>query len=224
MLNERQHGGSHSLSQFKASPDDTGMYGLDLGNGHMFVDQRPGLRQSFWETQRPVPGREWYEGRISERFGDQAADLLEMAPGSMVNLSIFPNLLIKGNTLETVDPLSVGETRLHTWVVAAEGAPEEVNVLRMRIAEDFPSLGNPDDLEIFERCQEGLSVPEVEWVDMSKGLGHESEEVTADGVRRGPVTHEGPMRGYLRAWLKLMTADVKLTVARSGEASFENAT
>ena len=49
-------------------------------------------------------GREWYADRIAERFGDDAAGVLEMAPGSMVNLSIFPNLLIKGNTLETVDP------------------------------------------------------------------------------------------------------------------------
>ena len=68
-------------------------------------------------------------------------------------------------------------------------------MLRMRIAEDFPSLGNPDDLELFERCQEGLAIAEVEWVDMSKGLGHETEEVSADGVVRAPVTYEGPMRG-----------------------------
>ena len=219
LLNERQHGGARSLSQFKASPDDTGMYGADLGNGHMFVDQRPGLQQSFWETQRPVPGREWYADRLAEQYGDDTAEVLEMAPGSMINLSVFPNLLIKGNHLETVDPVSVGETRLHTWVAAAEGAPEEVNVLRMRIAEDFPSLGNPDDLEIFERCQEGLAIAEVEWVDMSKGLGHDAEEVTDDGVRRAPVTHEGPMRGYLRAWLDLMSADAKLTTAGPGEVS-----
>ena len=209
--NERQHGGG-SLSQFKSSPDETGMYGEDLGNGHMFVDQRPGLSGSFWETQRPVPGHEWYAERIQAEHGDASAEVLEMAPGSMVNLSIFPNLLIKGNHLETIDPISVGETRLHTWISRAEGAPDEVNVMRMRIAEDFPSLGNPDDLEIFERCQEGLGVSEVEWVDMSKGLGQPTEEVSPDGVRRGPVTHEGPMRGYIRAWLELMEADPERTV------------
>ena len=221
ILNERQHGGARSLSQFKASPDDTDMYGSDLGNGHMFVDQRPGLHQSFWETQRPVPGREWYAEQIEQRSGDDADDVLEMVPGSMINLSVFPNLLIKGNHFETVDPVTVTETRLHTWVVAAEGAPEEVNVLRMRIAEDFPSLGNPDDLELFERCQDGLAIAEVEWVDMSKGLGHENEEVSADGVVTAPVTYEVPMRGYLRAWLELMSSDVKLTTATAGEVTCE---
>lgn len=213
LLNERQHGGARSLSQFKTSPDTTGMYGADLGNGHMFVDQRPGLAKSFWETQRPVPGRESYEARIRERHGGASAEVLEMAPGSMVNLSIFPNLLIKGNHLEVVEPVSVDETRLHTWVCAAEGAPEEVNVMRMRIAEDFPSLGNPDDLELFERCQQGLGIAEIEWVDMSKGLGMPTVSEPGDGLRRAPVTYEGPMRGYLRAWRELMSADVKLTTA-----------
>ncbi len=212
LLNERLHGGARSLSQFKSSPDDTGMYGADLGNGHMFVDQRPGLEQSFWETQRPIPGRDTYARKIAADHGDAAAEVLELAPGSMINLSIFPNLLIKGNHLETVDPVSVDETRLHTWVAAAAGAPEEVNVLRMRIAEDFPSLGNPDDLELFERCQQGLAtMPEVEWVDMSKGLGHPLDEADPGGIVRAPVTWEGPMRGYLRAWRELMGAEVKLT-------------
>ena len=64
---------------------------------------------------------------------------------------------------------------------------DEVNVLRMRIAEDFPSLGNPDDLELFERCQQGLSIDEIEWVDMSKGLGQvaDSTFVALDNPREG---------------------------------------
>ena len=223
VLNERQHGGSRSLSQFKASPDDTGMYGDDLGHGHMFVDQRPGLGRSFWETQRPVPGKEWYADRIRSEHPDSGDEVLEMAPGSMVNLSIFPNLLIKGNHLEVVDPVSVDETRLHTWAAAAAGAPEEVNVMRMRIAEDFPSLGNPDDLELFERCQQGLGIAEIEWVDMSKGLGHPDQRVLDGGVRRGPVTHEGPMRGYIRAWLELMESDPPLEVAGPGPVPCETA-
>ena len=211
LLNERQHGGARSLSQFKNSPDDTGMYGEDLGNGHIFVDQRPGLNASFWETQRPVPGHEWYADRLESDHPDNSDEVLESVPGSMINLSIFPNLLIKGNHLEVVDPISVNETRLHTWVVAAEGAPEEVNVLRMRIAEDFPSLGNPDDLELFERCQEGMGISEFEWIDMSKGLGDPREASSSDGVTRAPVTFEAPMRGYIAAWRKLMEADPKRT-------------
>lgn len=217
LLNEKNHGGKRSLSQFKQNPDGTGMYGEDLGHGHMFVDQRPGMTGSFWETQRPIPGRESYAETLRAQHGESASDLLELVPGSMVNLSIFPNLLFKGNHVEIVEPVSVGETRLNTYVVAAEGVPEEVNILRMRIAEDFPSLGNPDDLEIFERCQEGLSIPEIEWIDMSKGLGTPADQPDARGVRRVPVTHESPMRGYLREWKRLVASEPCGIVADAGQ-------
>ncbi len=221
LLNERQHGGAKSLSQFKNAPDETEMYGEDLGNGHLFIDQRPGLNSSFWQAQRPIPGQEPYQERLVEKFGDAAPELLDLAAGSMVNLSIFPNLLLKGNHVEVVDPVRVDQTRLHTWVVAAVGVPEEVNVLRMRIAEDFPSLGNPDDLEIFERCQQGLGISEIEWIDMSKGLGMPSDIPDSAGVRRVPVTHEAPMRGYLREWNRLMAGDPLRTVADSNSAVWE---
>ena len=221
LLNERQHGGAKSLSQFKNAPDETEMYGEDLGNGHLFIDQRPGLNASFWQAQRPIPGQEPYQERLVEEFGDTAPELLDLAAGSMVNLSIFPNLLLKGNHVEVVDPVRVDQTRLHTWMVAAVGVPEEVNVLRMRIAEDFPSLGNPDDLEIFERCQQGLGISEIEWIDMSKGLGMPSDIPDSAGVRRVPVTHEAPMRGYLREWNRLMADDPLRTVADSNSAVWE---
>ena len=170
----------------------------------------PGL-----EMESPFPTVSWLRklnfADSSRVWNDQST-----SNPSMINLSIFPNLLIKGNHIETIDPISVAETRLHTWVAAAADAPEEVNVLRMRIAEDFPSLGNPDDLELFERCQLGLGIAEIEWIDMSKGFGDPAEEVSDEGVRRGPVTHEVPMRGYIRAWRELMEADPKRVVVGPG--------
>ena len=123
----------------------------------------------------------------------------------MINLSIFPNLLILGNQLQIVEPLAVDHTRLSIYVVAAADAPDEVNELRMRIAEDFPTLGNLDDLEIYERCQLGLNIPEVEWVDMSKGLHSPDERVDEHGVATAPVTFDTGIRGYLAEWRRLMS-------------------
>ena len=214
LLNEDLHGGGRSLSQFKQQPDETGMFGEDLGHGHVFVDQRPGLKASYWRTQRPVPGTEAYEDTLIERYGREEADrFLEMAPGGMINLSIFPNLLIKGNQFEVVTPLAPDRTELVLWTFAAKHAPEEINVLRMRIAEDFSTLGNPDDIEMYERCQTGLTIPECEWVDISKGIDAEELEVRGGTtVRRSPVTYETPMRGYIREWKRLMA-----TPSRRGE-------
>jgi hypothetical protein len=188
------------------------MFGEDLGNGHTFVDQRPGIPGSFWDTQRPIPGKETAaDGIHDEHAAEAAAALLEVAPGSMINLSIFPNLLIKGNQLEILTPRSVDRTDLHLWVCAAAEAPDVVNTLRMRIAEDFPTLGNPDDIEIYERCQRGLQIEEVEWCDTSKGIGFEDVEVREESeVRRSAVTYETPIRGYLREWKRLMASDPKI--------------
>lgn len=221
LMNEKRYGEGKSLGQFKNSPDSTGMYGEDLGNGHIIVDQRPGMSRSFWETQRPVPGKETFGQMIRGSEPADADDVLEMVPGSMINLSIFPNLLVKGNQFEVVQPLAPDRTRLNTWVVAGRDVPREVNILRMRIAEDFVSLGNPDDLELFERCQRGLAVGEVEWVDMSKGLGDPLEAVTASGTTRAPVTYETPIRGYIDEWRRLVGSDVELTTVLDGEVDRE---
>jgi phenylpropionate dioxygenase-like ring-hydroxylating dioxygenase large terminal subunit len=213
LLNEVRYGGAKSLSQFKHTPDDTGMFGEDCGNGHIFVDQRPGISGSFWETQRPIPGREHQAETIRAEHGENADAVLEAAPGAMINLSIFPNLLIKGNQMEILTPKSVGRSELHLWICAAADAPDEVNTLRMRIAEDFPTLGNPDDVDIYERCQRGLTnVPEIEWMDVSKGIGTETSEMR-NGVEvlRAPVTYETPIRGYLKEWKRAMAADPKIT-------------
>ena len=213
MLNEQRHGGQRALSQFGTNPDDTGMYAACLGNGHSFFDQRPGLTGTFWEAQRPVPGREALEAHLHDELGaDEAADELERAPGAMINLSIFPNLMLLGNQFQVIEPVSVSETRLNFYAVAAEGVAAEVNALRMRIAEDFPTLGNPDDIEIFERCQTGLAIPEIEWVNISKGLGTKDETVDENGVTRVPATHEAPVRSYLEQWQRLMAAEPRLTV------------
>lgn len=212
LMNSERHGDGKQLAAFKSNPDDTPMYAEDLGNGHSFLDIRPMVR-TFWAAQRPFPGMEVWEQQLRERYGDSRADeLLEVVPASYVNVSIFPNLLIVANQLQIVEPLAVDETRLSFYICAAEGLPEEVNVMRMRIGEDFPAMGNTDDLEIFERCHEGLSVSEIEWIDMSKGYGSEFDEPDEKGVRRTPITHDAVMRGYLREWRRLMTTEPELMV------------
>ena len=56
---------------------------------------------------------------------------------------------------------------------------------------------------------------------MSKGLGTPSDRPDSAGVRRVPVTHEAPMRGYLREWTRLMADDPLRTVADSDSAVWE---
>lgn len=181
-------------------PGSTPMVSKALRNGHMVVDQRPGIPQGPWATMRDVPFREPLESALVDAG---ATELLDLATGSMVNLSLFPNLIFVGNQLLVVEPVAVDRTRLNLWLTSAPGAPPEIDLLRLRVDEDFVNFGTPDDLDMFERVQRGLSIPEMEWIDMSRGLLHDS---TTEGTICGPITSEAPQRRYLAHYAELMTA------------------
>lgn len=183
----------------------TPMVARALGNGHMLVDQRPGIPQGPWATMRPMP---WSEALEAELRGRGAADHLDLATGSMLNLSLFPNLLFVGNQLLVVEPLAVDRTRLNLYLTLAPGAPPEVDQLRLRVDEDFVSFGTPDDLDMFERVQRGLTIPEMEWIDVSRGLADGSDTADADGTVSGPITSEAPQRGYLARYAELLATEV----------------
>ncbi len=187
-------------------PGSTPMVSKALRNGHMVVDQRPGIPQGPWATMRDVPFREPLESNLVEAG---AAELLDLATGSMLNLSLFPNLIFVGNQLLVVEPVAVDRTRLNLWLTSAPGAPPEIDLLRLRVDEDFVNFGTPDDLDMFERVQRGLSIPEMEWIDMSRGLPDDAGEGDSgggdDGTIYGPITSEAPQRRYLAHYAKLMT-------------------
>ena len=186
-------------------PGSTPMVAKALDHGHMVVDQRPGIPAGPWSTMRNTPFREVLEDAVHDRG---AADQLDLATGSMVNLSLFPNLIFVGNQLLVVEPLAVDRTRLTMHLMLAPGAAPEIDQLRLRVDEDFVSFGTPDDLEMFERVQEGLAIPEMEWIDVSRGLVDGADESDEDGVVSGPITSEAPQRGYLRRYLEMLTTEV----------------
>jgi phenylpropionate dioxygenase-like ring-hydroxylating dioxygenase large terminal subunit len=179
----------------------------NFGNGHKMIDQRPGI-QSTWVSARPLPGREAYADLLQDRVGEaEALRYLELIGQSGVNLVIYPNLQFRGDRcLYVYEPIEVDRTRVHTYVALLVDGPREVNALRMRHAEDFVSLGNPDDMEIFERTQEALSTaPEIEWVDVSRGWGTEREWQEPEGALTGNVADETGIRSGYEQWRKLMS-------------------
>lgn len=203
-------GDTKDMSYFGTSPDEGPMRTYMLGNGHSVIDQRPNYNGpgSFWANQRPQPGREKFEEHIRATYGDSADRLLDLAIGSQINLSIFPNLLVIGNQIQVIEPLGVEQTQLTWHATAIGGVPPEVNTLRMRTQEDFPAFGEPDDQANFEEAQRGLAAPEAEWILMNRGLDIPGwQEVGPDGVVSSTVTDELHMRQYYAAWLALMTEE-----------------
>ncbi len=200
-------GDSKDMSYFGSSPDEGLMRTYMLGNGHSVIDQRPNYDGpgSFWANQRPQPGREQFEEHIRATHGDDAERLLDLAIGSQINLSIFPNLLVIGNQIQVIEPLGVDRTQLTWQATTIGGVPPEVNTMRMRTQEDFPAFGEPDDQANFEEVQRGLAAPEAEWILMNRGLDVPGwQEVGPDGVVSSTATDELHMRRYYAAWLDLM--------------------
>ncbi len=195
------------------NPNSTPMVSRTLGHGHCVVDQRPGIPAGPWSTMRPLPTRSDLEEALRDS-GNRSRENLDLMTGSMVNLSIFPNLIFVGNQMMVVEPLSVDHTRLSYYLVLADQAPEEVNLMRLRVDEDFVSFGTPDDLEMFERVQEGLATVEEEWIDISRGH-HAGDVEDEHGDVVGGIATEAPIRAYLAEWKRLMAKPTPTTVRRS---------
>lgn len=201
-----REGEAKDMVYFGQNPDSGPMTVHNLGNGHTLLDQRPSYEGigSFWAQQRVAPGRESLEAAIRGESPD-ADVLLDMAIGGQMNLNIFPNLLIIGNQIQVIEPLAVDRTQLTWWSTTLTNVPPEINALRMRHQEDFPSFGEPDDQANFEEAQRGLAIPEVEWVLLNRGYDMPGRQVLgSDGVETAPVTDELPMRGYFAEWARRM--------------------
>jgi phenylpropionate dioxygenase-like ring-hydroxylating dioxygenase large terminal subunit len=128
------------------------------------------------------------------------------------NLVIFPNLIVLRSQIRTIRPVAVDRTEIYTSVVKLQNVPDEVNIRRMRDQEfEFGAAGTffTDDIEIFERTQEGLQSGEVDWLLFSRGL--EREEMR-NGHMTGQMSDETQHRGMYQHWRRLM-ADATTAMA-----------
>lgn len=224
-MENRLHKGDKGMAFYRNSPDQAPMYVRYMGNGHHFKDKRPNLDPrpgALWEIEAAHPGMEHYEEKLRAKLGDKAARALDLAASLPVNINIFPNLLILGNHIQVLHPVSVDETDT-TWygtaVVDESGefgeALEDINALRMRTQESFPNFGEVDDMTNFEQIQMGLAAPEEEWIYMHRGMGIPGRvETAADGTLIAPATDEVFMREYMREYKRLMTAKPRLEISR----------
>lgn len=208
MMTQLRHGSGKALDHFDR--DDSEMYVKYYGHGHKLIDQRPAI-SSAWDRARPVPGRETYSQALEDRLGtEEARKYLEMTGRAGINLVLYPNLIIAGaGSFNVYDPVSVDRTVVHSYGVVLDDAPDEVGALKSRFLEDFAGFGYRDDNEIFERIQHALTtIPEMEWLDFSKGLGTDRETTDEQGVVTGAVSDETGIRGSYYYWAELMNRDV----------------
>ena len=215
-MTTQRYGLGRDMSYFAGDTDDGSLSTRTLGNGHSMVDQRPEMYaegRSAWDGQRPQPGREAYFQQLSEKYGkDKATKMLDSSMGAGINLTIFPNLMIVGNQIQVLEPLTVNTCQMSWYGTLLEDVPDEVNTMRVRSQEDFPMFGEPDDSANFESCQMGMYIPEVEWVDISRHLDKDETNKDENGYIVEPVTTDLHMRNYYAEIKRIMRSDTQLVV------------
>jgi nitrite reductase/ring-hydroxylating ferredoxin subunit len=213
--------GDVDMQYYSGNFDEAPLLSRDLGNGHTLLDQRPSMHaQSAWERQHVMPGRETLWQELNRQYGeDRALAMLDASTGSGLNLNIFPNLLIIGNQIQLLEPVAVNHTIVHWFSTTLEGAPDEVNALRMRMQEDFPSFGEVDDTAQFEACQAGMEgVPEMPWIDIRRHMNSGAGHLGDDGIRTEPISSDQHMRCYLEAWRHTMNAGAARMAREAADA------
>ena len=123
------------------------------------------------------------------------------------NTAYFPNFTVKGpiQAIRLFKPLAPNRTLAESFTFRLVDAPDlllERTLTYSRLINAPTSIVGHDDLEMYERAQEGLHVDANPWVNIQRLYDPaEAEQETA--VING--TSEWQMRNQFRAWFKFMT-------------------
>jgi phenylpropionate dioxygenase-like ring-hydroxylating dioxygenase large terminal subunit len=174
-----------------------------LAGGHTFMTSFYKKGVLVNEEQDPVIQR--YRAALVQRLGaERAAAVLVM---NRFNNIIYPNLIINAQQqqMRVTIPLAVDLTQVHVHCFRLKGAPEEMFHRAIRF---LTTIGSPasmifsDDLEMLERCQQGLVKQAGPWVNFERGLDNDRRD--GDGSV-GSVASELPMRVQFEAWVNYLT-------------------
>jgi benzoate/toluate 1,2-dioxygenase subunit alpha len=168
----------------------------DNGHGHT------GVNHSIHSNYSAIPG---YFEQMVAAYGEQRAKAI--LDESRHNTVYFPNLMVKGpiQLLRLFKPLAADKTLVESWTFRLVDAPDmllERTLVYNRLINAPTSVVGHDDVEMYERAQEGLLADGNQWVSLHR-LYRPGE--TAVAVDNG--TTERQMRNQFRAWVRYMTQD-----------------
>jgi len=174
-------------------------------NGHVYMGGF--YRRGIIAPQREDAVYARYRAALAARHGE--ARTTEILGVDRFNNLIWPGLSVNSRfaVLRQVTPLDVDRSVITSTCFRFDGAPDEMFDLTLQFlntASSPASMVASDDLEVFERCQRGLSDRSVEWIDMSRGMGRDRH--APRGVVEAPGTSEVAVRNQMAAWQRWMGA------------------
>ena len=166
------------------------------GHGHT------GVSHSIHSNYQSIPG--YYEKMVDSYGEEKAKAILDE---NRHNTVYFPNVMIKGpiQLLRIFRPLAANKTLVESYTFRLVDAPDlllERTQMYNRLINAPTSIVGHDDLEMYERAQEGLASDGNEWVNIQR-LYDPAEMQQTEAVTNG--TNEWQMRNQFRAWSKFMT-------------------
>lgn len=177
--------------------EDMGIRTWPNGHGHT------GVHHSIHSDYDAIPG---YFEALSEAYGEKKARAI--LDENRHNTVYFPNIMIKGpiQQLRVFIPLAADKCLVESYIYRLVGAPDELlarTAMYNRMINAPTSIVGHDDLEMYERAQEGLLADGLEWVNIQR-LHQGAEDFSAEAVENG--TTERQMRNQFDAWVRFMTA------------------
>ncbi|WP_048646952.1 aromatic ring-hydroxylating dioxygenase subunit alpha [Nitratireductor soli] len=166
------------------------------GHGHT------GVHHSIHSDYSAIPG--YFEQMVAAYGEDRAKAILGE---NRHNTVYFPNIMIKGpiQQLRLFKPVAANRTLVESYIYRLVGAPDmllERTAMYNRLINAPTSMVGHDDLEMYERAQEGLHSDGLEWVNVQR-LYTQGEDFDEIAVENG--TTERQMRNQFHAWAKYMT-------------------
>jgi phenylpropionate dioxygenase-like ring-hydroxylating dioxygenase large terminal subunit len=172
----------------------------DNGHGHT------GVSDSIHAAYSPIPG---YHEAMVAAYGEERAR--RILGETRHNTIYFPNLMVKGpiQTIRVFKPLAADRTLVESWTFRLAGAPDallERTCTYNRLINAPTSMVGHDDLEVYERGQEGLRSRGRDWVNVGR-LYEKDELGKANMTTNG--TSEWQMRNQYRAWAKFLASSME---------------
>jgi hypothetical protein len=186
--------------------DSVALYALDQGHSYMDGFYKSGI---VAPDSNDTVTREYRE-IILQKYGEKRGN--EILGLDRFNNLIYPNLAVNAqfHQMRIVHPIAADRTLLRSFCFKLKGAPDEIHQRATRFLTTLTSPASmifSDDVEIFARCQAGLTQSGNEWVNTERGVL--SDKVDDNNKRISAGASELPVRAQFAAWLRFMNDGVK---------------
>ena len=191
--------------------EDMGIRTWPNGHGHT------GVHHSIHSDYSAIPG---YFEAMKEAYGEDRAK--EILDENRHNTVYFPSIMVKGpiQQLRNFIPLGPDKTLVESYIYRLVDAPDELlarTAMYNRMINAPTSIVGHDDLEMYERAQEGLLSDGLEWVNIQRLYPDTEEDFTKESVENG--TTERQMRNQFDAWKRFMVQTMPRRSTQSLEAA-----